>query len=96
MHLLMFLQMEPVMQLKLVSTIKDDPEETSLSGLAGGCCFDFNKISEHLFIVGTEEGKIHKCSIVSVFHYWRVNIIELEVLGRIYRYYFFYFPLRTN
>merc|ERR1711871_960524 len=56
------LKMEPVMQLKLVSTIKDDPEETSLSGLAGGCCFDFNRVYEHLFIVGTEEGKIHKCS----------------------------------
>lgn len=56
------LKMEPVMQLKLVSTIKDDPEETSLSGLAGGCCFDFNRVHEHLFIVGTEEGKIHKCS----------------------------------
>merc|ERR1719506_1014686 len=56
------LKMEPVMQLKLVNTMKDDPEETSLSGLAGGCCFDFNKASEHLFIVGTEEGKIHKCS----------------------------------
>ncbi|OQR88215.1 dynein intermediate chain 2 [Achlya hypogyna] len=56
------LKMEPVMQLKLVNTVKDDPEETSLSGLAGGCCFDFNRFSEHLFIVGTEEGKIHKCS----------------------------------
>ncbi|KAH9157643.1 hypothetical protein AeRB84_000516 [Aphanomyces euteiches] len=56
------LKMEPVMQLKLVSTVKDDPEETSLSGLAGGCCFDFNRFSEHLFVVGTEEGKIHKCS----------------------------------
>ena len=56
------LKMEPVMQLKLVSTVKDDPEETSLSGLAGGCCFDFNRFAEHLFIVGTEEGKIHKCS----------------------------------
>ncbi|KAF0715155.1 hypothetical protein AaE_011396 [Aphanomyces astaci] len=56
------LKMEPVMQLKLVNTAKDDPEETSLSGLAGGCCFDFNRFSEHLFVVGTEEGKIHKCS----------------------------------
>jgi dynein intermediate chain 1 len=56
------LKMEPVMQLKLVSTAKDDPEESSLSGLAGGCCFDFNRFSEHLFIVGTEEGKLHKCS----------------------------------
>ena len=33
-----------------------------LAGLAGGCCFDFNPTSEHLFIVGTEEGRIHKCS----------------------------------
>lgn len=56
------LKMEPVMQLKIVSTAKDDPEESSLSGLAGGCCFDFNRFSEHLFIVGTEEGKLHKCS----------------------------------
>eukprot|EP00937_MAST-01D_sp_MAST-1D-sp2_P007614 g7614.t1 len=56
------LKMEPVMQLKLVTTMKDDPEDASLSGLAGGCCFDFNKTSEHLFVVGTEEGKIHKCS----------------------------------
>lgn len=56
------LKMEPVMQLKLVSSTRDDPEEVNLSGLAGGCCFDFNKYNEHLFIVGTEEGKIHKCS----------------------------------
>lgn len=56
------LKMEPVMQLKLVTNSRDDPDEVNLSGLAGGCCFDFNKYSEHLFIVGTEEGKIHKCS----------------------------------
>lgn len=56
------LKMEPVMQLKLVSNARDDPEEVNLSGLAGGCCFNFNKHNEHLFIVGTEEGKIHKCS----------------------------------
>jgi hypothetical protein len=31
-------------------------------GLAGGCCFDFNAHSEHLLVLGTEEGKIHKCS----------------------------------
>ncbi|KAJ1434654.1 WD40-repeat-containing domain protein [Ochromonadaceae sp. CCMP2298] len=56
------LKMEPVMQLKLVSNARDDPEEVNLSGLAGGCCFNFNRHNEHLFIVGTEEGKIHKCS----------------------------------
>ncbi len=57
------LKMEPVMQLKLVSNARDDPEEVNLSGLAGGCCFNFNKHNEHLFIVGTEEVKIHKCSM---------------------------------
>merc|ERR1711991_892339 len=56
------LKMEPVMQLKLVSASKEDPDEVNLSGLAGGCCFDFNRHNELLFIVGTEEGKIHKCS----------------------------------
>jgi dynein intermediate chain 1 len=56
------LKMEPVMQLKLVSASKEDPDEVNLSGLAGGCCLDFNRHNEHLFIVGTEEGKIHKCS----------------------------------
>jgi dynein intermediate chain 1 len=56
------LKMEPVMQLKLVASARDDPDEVNLSGLAGGCCFDFNLHNEHLFIVGTEEGKIHKCS----------------------------------
>ena len=31
-------------------------------GLAGGMCFDFNKYNDSLFLVGTEEGKIHLCS----------------------------------
>jgi dynein intermediate chain 1 len=56
------LKMEPVMQLKLSGSSNEDPEETSFHGLAGGSCFDFNKVHEHLFLVGTEEGKIHKCS----------------------------------
>jgi dynein intermediate chain 1, axonemal len=45
--------------------MRDEPEETSLSGLAGGCCFDFSKHSEHLFVVGTEEGRVHKCRFVN-------------------------------
>eukprot|EP00163_Fabomonas_tropica_P028063 TRINITY_DN5620_c0_g1_i2.p1 TRINITY_DN5620_c0_g1~~TRINITY_DN5620_c0_g1_i2.p1 ORF type:complete len:700 (-),score=180.55 TRINITY_DN5620_c0_g1_i2:218-2317(-) len=58
------LQFTDVLHLKLTSTDKDaDAEDdAALSGLAGGCCFDFNQFSEHLFIVGTEEGTIHKCS----------------------------------
>lgn len=51
------------MELKLVSGPRDESEDdTALVGLAGGMCFDFNRTSEHLFIVGTEEGMIHKCS----------------------------------
>lgn len=56
------LKMEPVMQLRLICAGKDEPEDTLLSGLANGCCFDFNTVADHLFIVGTEEGTIHKCS----------------------------------
>ncbi|KAJ3023508.1 cytoplasmic dynein with WD40 domain [Thoreauomyces humboldtii] len=33
-----------------------------LFSLAGGSCFDFHKQLDHLFVVGTEEGKIFKCS----------------------------------
>jgi len=59
------LQHNDVMLLKLtglVSSEQEEQEETSLVGLAGGCCIDFNKQTEHLFLVGTEEGRIHKCS----------------------------------
>lgn len=58
------LEHSDVMELKLVSSVDEaqTDEEAALIGLAGGCCFDFNRHSEHLFVVGTEEGKIHKCS----------------------------------
>ncbi|OMJ79680.1 hypothetical protein SteCoe_20245 [Stentor coeruleus] len=57
------LEPEEVIKLKLVTGQKDGEEdETALSGLAGGTCFDFNPFHPHLFLVGTEEGKIHKCN----------------------------------
>ena len=58
------LNMEPIMHLKLTQSKSNDEldQDTSGGGLAGGCCFDFNTKSEHLFIIGTEEGYIHKCS----------------------------------
>lgn len=40
----------------------DDGDDATLGALAGGCCFDFNKQHDHLFVVGTEEGHVHKCS----------------------------------
>ena len=57
------LQMEPVIQLKLDSSQKEDQDESVImTGLAGGCCFDFSPNHKNLFLVGTEEGNIHKCS----------------------------------
>jgi len=38
-----------------------DPE-AALAGLAGGTCFDFSQTSEHIFVIGTEEGLIRRCS----------------------------------
>jgi dynein intermediate chain 1 len=37
-------------------------EDEQLFNLAGGTCFDFHNSIDHLFVVGTEEGEIHKCS----------------------------------
>jgi len=56
-----------LMTLRLVSPTGEpvEDDDSSLSGLAGGCCFDFSRLSEHLFLVGTEEGRIHKCSKVA-------------------------------
>ena len=60
------LEAEEVIKLKLVNDsekeLSENKKEAFMFGLAGGMCFDFNKFNESLFIVGTEEGKIHLCS----------------------------------
>jgi len=54
---------EEVIRLKLINKKnKQSDEETSLISLACGLCFDFNRFDPFTFIVGTEEGNIHKCS----------------------------------
>eukprot|EP00658_Telonema_sp_P-2_P076548 TRINITY_DN6722_c0_g1_i2.p1 TRINITY_DN6722_c0_g1~~TRINITY_DN6722_c0_g1_i2.p1 ORF type:complete len:650 (-),score=214.82 TRINITY_DN6722_c0_g1_i2:158-2107(-) len=57
-------ELEPtdIMILQVTGQKDRDDEDTSLTGLAGGTCLDFNPYSAHLFVLGTEEGKIHKCS----------------------------------
>jgi len=77
------------MQLKLTAKTASDEgdDDASLCGLAGGCCFDFSRLSEHLFLVGTEEGRIHKCSKAynSAYlesyegHYMAVYTVRLRV-----------------
>ena len=60
------LEPEEVIKLKLVidqdKELVENKKEAFLYGLAGGMCFAFNQFEEHLFLVGTEEGKIHLCS----------------------------------
>jgi dynein intermediate chain 1 len=60
------LEPEEVIKLKLVADqdkeISDTKKDAFVYGFAGGMCFDFNKFHDQLFLVGTEEGKIHLCS----------------------------------
>jgi len=60
------LEPEEVIKLKLVAEqdkeLSDTKKDAFQYGLAGGMCFDFNKFHDQLFLVGTEEGKIHLCS----------------------------------
>jgi len=60
------LEAEEVIKLKLVvdqeKELLDNKKEAFTYGLAGGMCFDFNPYEDHLYLVGTEEGKVHLCS----------------------------------
>lgn len=62
------LEPEEVVKLRLIvdesKGLGENKKEAFMYGLAGGMCFDFNHHDEykHLFLVGTEEGKIHLCS----------------------------------
>eukprot|EP01017_Pseudomicrothorax_dubius_P047722 TRINITY_DN8604_c0_g1_i1.p1 TRINITY_DN8604_c0_g1~~TRINITY_DN8604_c0_g1_i1.p1 ORF type:complete len:708 (-),score=198.52 TRINITY_DN8604_c0_g1_i1:143-2266(-) len=56
------LEPEDIMKLKLVADTHGE-DGGNLIGLACGLCFDFNKFEPNTFLVGTEEGKIHKCNL---------------------------------
>ncbi|EPZ33815.1 hypothetical protein O9G_002527 [Rozella allomycis CSF55] len=49
-----------IIKLDLVSGLQEDQDE--LFGFASASCISFCPNIDHLFVVGTEEGKIHKCS----------------------------------
>ena len=58
------LECEVLSELKLsVSTDADgNVPPTALAGLINGLCFEFSPHDNDLYLVGTEEGAIHKCS----------------------------------
>ncbi|XP_063312769.1 dynein axonemal intermediate chain 1 [Pelobates fuscus] len=51
-----------VIKLSVDVSTKKGTEETQLHGNGCGTSFDFHRQIDYLFLVGTEEGKIHKCS----------------------------------
>ncbi|XP_033108789.1 dynein intermediate chain 2, ciliary-like [Anneissia japonica] len=51
-----------VIELKMEDAPQEGPEGTQIATLSCGTCFDFHKKTDYQFLVGTEEGKIHKCS----------------------------------
>ncbi|KFU86753.1 Dynein intermediate chain 1, axonemal, partial [Chaetura pelagica] len=51
-----------IIKLSVEGTTVQGPEELQLQVLGCGTSFDFHKKIDYLFLVGTEEGKIYKCS----------------------------------
>ncbi|KAM7422149.1 hypothetical protein PAMA_010293 [Pampus argenteus] len=51
-----------IIRLSLNGAVSEGPEDTQQPSIACGTSFDFHKQINYLFLVGTEEGKIHKCS----------------------------------
>lgn len=57
------LECEEIFKLRYVDKKnKGKEDETSLTALSCGLCFDFSPFDQFSFIVGTEEGNIHRCS----------------------------------
>ncbi|KAG2499404.1 hypothetical protein HYH03_002978 [Edaphochlamys debaryana] len=55
---------ECLMKLRVVKAGEPTEEDPMATGPAGGCCMDFCKMpgQESIYMVGTEEGAIHRCS----------------------------------
>ncbi|XP_020822588.1 dynein axonemal intermediate chain 1 [Phascolarctos cinereus] len=51
-----------IIKLNVEGTTTEGPEELNVYTIGCGTAFDFHKQIDYLFLVGTEEGKIYKCS----------------------------------
>lgn len=63
------LQVETWMQFKLLLNDDNDVDEAAVVGQASTTSFAFSKDSSNLFVVGTEEGDIYKCSTAYATEY---------------------------
>lgn len=53
---------QDVIKLALPDAPAEGPDGTKISTIGCGTAFDFHKKNDYMFLVGTEEGKIHTCS----------------------------------
>ncbi|XP_067938269.1 dynein intermediate chain 2, ciliary-like isoform X3 [Watersipora subatra] len=51
-----------VIRLSLAEAADEGPDGAKLATLSCGTTFDFHPQTDYMFLVGTEEGKVHKCS----------------------------------
>uniref|UniRef100_A0A3P8V4U6 Dynein axonemal intermediate chain 1 n=1 Tax=Cynoglossus semilaevis TaxID=244447 RepID=A0A3P8V4U6_CYNSE len=51
-----------IIRLSVNGTVPEDQEQSPQVSVACGTALDFHKQTDYLFLVGTEEGRIHKCS----------------------------------
>nr|XP_033791463.1 dynein intermediate chain 1, axonemal [Geotrypetes seraphini] len=58
-----------IIRMTVEGTTSDKPEALQLHVIGCGTSFAFHKQKDHLFLVGTEEGKIHKCSKAYSSHF---------------------------
>jgi dynein intermediate chain 1 len=63
------LRCEDVALLTTPTKAGDVPDESSAPVVSAGTCFDFNQTSQHLFLVGSEEGNVYKCSKAFTGHF---------------------------
>lgn len=58
--------LDPAKAGQVEGAVEHDQES---GAVAGGLCFDFHPAQDYLFVVGTEEGGLFKCSTASTSHY---------------------------
>ncbi|XP_065920328.1 dynein intermediate chain 2, ciliary-like [Dysidea avara] len=63
------LQYQDMTVLKVPGEVVSGPEGIQTTAIASGTAFDFNTMQDHLYIVGTEDGKLYKCSKAYSTHY---------------------------
>ncbi|KAF5893989.1 dynein intermediate chain 1, axonemal, partial [Clarias magur] len=51
-----------IIKLSVEGAVSEGQEDMTIADTACGTSFDFHKQIDYLFLVGTEDGKIHKCS----------------------------------